>query len=57
MSTVEIDTEANASGTLLERADELAALAAALRDVGRSRRGQMLLVSGEAGVGKTALVR
>lgn len=57
MSTVEIDTEANASGTLLERADELATLAAALRDVGRSRRGQMLLVSGEAGVGKTALVR
>ena len=41
---------------LLERTDELDALAGAVRVAGR-RRGSVLLVSGEAGIGKTSLVR
>jgi DNA-binding CsgD family transcriptional regulator/tetratricopeptide (TPR) repeat protein len=42
---------------LLERAGELAALADLLRDVRSSGKGRMVLVGGEAGVGKTALLR
>ena len=42
---------------LLERATELSALADRLAAVERSSRGQVLLVSGEAGIGKTSLVR
>ncbi|HET6864947.1 MAG TPA: AAA family ATPase [Solirubrobacteraceae bacterium] len=42
---------------LLERADELAALAELLREVRSSGQGRMVLVGGEAGVGKTALLR
>jgi hypothetical protein len=42
---------------LLERATELSMLADRLAAVERSSRGQVLLVSGEAGVGKTTLVR
>jgi DNA-binding CsgD family transcriptional regulator/tetratricopeptide (TPR) repeat protein len=45
------------SSELLERAQELATLDACLRAVQRSSRGQLVLVSGEAGVGKTALLR
>ena len=41
---------------LLERAEELDAVAAAVREAGR-RRGSVVLVSGEAGIGKTSMVR
>jgi len=41
---------------LLERADELEVLAAALAAVDETGRGKLALVRGEAGVGKTALV-
>jgi DNA-binding CsgD family transcriptional regulator/tetratricopeptide (TPR) repeat protein len=49
--------DAGASGLLLERAAELSTLADRLEAVERGGRGQVLLVGGEAGVGKTALVR
>src|SRR5207253_1603164 len=42
---------------LLEREHELAALAAALADVREGLGGRLVLVGGEAGVGKTALLR
>lgn len=42
---------------LLERADELSALGECLEAVQRGSRGQVVLVGGEAGVGKTTLVR
>ena len=42
---------------LLERADELSALGECLEAVQRGSRGQVMLVAGEAGVGKTTLVR
>jgi DNA-binding CsgD family transcriptional regulator len=42
---------------LLERQGELDALAALLDDVREHRRGWLVLVAGEAGVGKTALLR
>ena len=42
---------------LLERDDHLATLDARLDDVRTSGRGQMVLLAGEAGVGKTAIVR
>ncbi|QEC49891.1 AAA family ATPase [Baekduia soli] len=41
---------------LLERADELAALDAVVADLDRDR-GRLVLVGGEAGIGKTSLVR
>jgi DNA-binding CsgD family transcriptional regulator/tetratricopeptide (TPR) repeat protein len=41
---------------LLERSGELDALMGAVREAGRSR-GSVVLVSGEAGIGKTSLVR
>jgi DNA-binding CsgD family transcriptional regulator len=41
---------------LLERDDHLATLDARLEEVGRSRRGRLVLVGGEAGAGKTTLV-
>jgi hypothetical protein len=44
-------------GGLLERGDSLAALEAALGEVRSSTQGQLVLVAGEAGVGKTALLR
>jgi Cdc6-like AAA superfamily ATPase len=45
------------STELLERQGELDALAALLEDVREQRRGWLVLVAGEAGVGKTALLR
>jgi len=42
---------------LLEREQQLAALAAALGDVAEHRTGMVVLVHGEAGIGKTALLR
>jgi DNA-binding CsgD family transcriptional regulator/tetratricopeptide (TPR) repeat protein len=45
------------SDDLLERAGQLAVLEEALASVGRDRRGAVALICGEAGVGKTALVR
>ena len=54
MSTVSRATETTHG--LLEREDALAALHGALSEV-RAGSGRVLLVSGEAGIGKTALVR
>ena len=45
------------SDDLLERAGQLAVLEEALASVGRDRRGAVVVVCGEAGVGKTALLR
>src|SRR4051794_2602326 len=45
------------SGELLERGAELDALEMRFADVRESGRGGMLLIAGEAGIGKTALVR
>ena len=42
---------------LLERAEHLELLAAALADVQKTRHGRLVLVRGEAGIGKTTLVR
>jgi DNA-binding CsgD family transcriptional regulator len=44
-------------GTLVERAGELAALAQALAGVAADGCGRLVIVSGEAGIGKTALIR
>ena len=57
MPSVALGTDAGASGVLLERAAELSMLVDRLEAVERSLRGQVLLVGGEAGVGKTALLR
>jgi DNA-binding CsgD family transcriptional regulator/tetratricopeptide (TPR) repeat protein len=45
------------AGQLLERTGELSTLGECLEEVRRSSRGRIMLVSGEAGVGKTALLR
>lgn len=45
------------SGPLLERADHLAALDALLTSVLQRARGRMVFVGGEAGIGKSTLVR
>ncbi len=44
------------SAELLERSEDLAKLAGALARVTESSRGQLVLVRGEAGIGKTALL-
>ncbi|HEY3612513.1 MAG TPA: AAA family ATPase [Gaiellales bacterium] len=44
-------------GALLERSAQLALFAERLAAVRRDRRGRLVLVSGEAGIGKTALLR
>jgi DNA-binding CsgD family transcriptional regulator len=43
-------------GGVLERSHELAALAAARAEVSDTGRGRLVLIAGEAGIGKTALV-
>ena len=45
------------SDDLLERAGQLAVLKEALASAGRDRRGALAVICGEAGVGKTALLR
>src|SRR5690348_14869846 len=50
-------THSQASAELLERTAELAALEDAFTSSAEEGRGRLLLISGEAGVGKTALVR
>jgi DNA-binding CsgD family transcriptional regulator/tetratricopeptide (TPR) repeat protein len=57
MPSVAAGTGAGASGVLLERAAERSMLAERLAAVARGSGGQVLLVSGEAGVGKTTLLR
>src|SRR6266545_1238613 len=57
MPSVALGTDAPAPGMLLERGAELSVLADRLDAVERSARGQVLLVRGEAGVGKTTLLR
>jgi ATP/maltotriose-dependent transcriptional regulator MalT len=58
MPSVALGTDAaGASDVLLERAAELSMLVDCLEAVGRSSHGQVLLVGGEAGVGKTTLLR
>jgi DNA-binding CsgD family transcriptional regulator/tetratricopeptide (TPR) repeat protein len=49
--------EINRRGILLERSEQLIALAEQLKDVTATMSGRLVLVGGEAGVGKTALVR
>ena len=50
-------TSTQTSSDLIERERELAVLGDSLDAVRKSSRGQLVLVSGEAGVGKTALLR
>jgi len=50
-------TTSSTSSELLERARELSMLGECLEAVQRSSRGRVLLIGGEAGVGKTALLR
>jgi DNA-binding CsgD family transcriptional regulator/tetratricopeptide (TPR) repeat protein len=57
MPPVSPGTVSVSSSDLLERSDELSALGNYLEDVQRSSRGRVVLVGGEAGVGKTALLR
>jgi DNA-binding CsgD family transcriptional regulator len=45
------------AGALLERSAQLALFGDRLAAVGRDQRGRLVLVSGEAGIGKTALLR
>ena len=47
----------DAGGTLLERDDGISALAESVGDVARTGRGRLVSVTGEAGVGKTSLLR
>ena len=50
-------TTFESTGELLERERELSSLTDALADIGSNGRGRLAFVRGEAGVGKTALVR
>jgi class 3 adenylate cyclase/tetratricopeptide (TPR) repeat protein len=51
------EATADTADELLERSDALSTLAGALAGIARTAQGQLVLVSGEAGVGKTALLR
>jgi predicted ATPase len=57
MARSAVPTSAQTSSHLIERERELAVLGDSLDAVRKSSRGQLVLVSGEAGVGKTALLR
>jgi predicted ATPase len=57
MAGVQLDFGAATAGGLLERATQLSALVGGLEEVERSTRGHVVLVGGEAGVGKTVLIR
>ena len=57
MSHAALDTDVDAPDALLERAAELSTLTKCLETVRRSSRGQVVLVGGEAGIGKTSLLR
>jgi DNA-binding CsgD family transcriptional regulator/tetratricopeptide (TPR) repeat protein len=57
MARVELDRAIAAEGGLFERADELAGLAERLAAVEATGMGHVVLLRGEAGVGKTALIR
>src|SRR4051812_16936764 len=57
MSHAALETGERAPDALLERAAELSTLTESLETVRRSSRGQVLLIGGEAGVGKTSLLR
>jgi DNA-binding CsgD family transcriptional regulator/tetratricopeptide (TPR) repeat protein len=52
-----VAVESGGSGVLLERDAELSTLVTRLHAVERTAHGQVLLVGGEAGVGKTSLLR
>jgi DNA-binding CsgD family transcriptional regulator len=54
---VQLAEASHAAGELLERTAQLAALHESLQTVRRSAQGRIVFVSGEAGVGKTALLR
>ena len=56
-STLRRSMTSSDSGALLERSAQLALFAERLAAVRRDRRGRLVLVSGEAGIGKTALLR
>src|SRR4051794_24959283 len=57
MSGTDREGRSGAPPDLLERTDPLAGLAVLLHEVTGSGRGRVVLVSGEAGIGKSALVR
>ncbi len=57
MARPAVPTSTQTSSDLIERERELAVLGDSLDAVRKSSRGQLVLVSGEAGVGKTALLR
>ena len=57
MARPAVPTTTETSSDLIERERELAVLGDSLDAVRKSSRGQLVLVSGEAGVGKTALLR
>ena len=54
---VALPSDSPIASDLLERTEELSVLEKGLETVRRSSRGRIVLVSGEAGVGKTALLR
>jgi DNA-binding CsgD family transcriptional regulator/tetratricopeptide (TPR) repeat protein len=56
MTQVELDVGRGAAGGLLERGAELARLSGYVEAIGEGAAGRVVLLGGEAGVGKTALV-
>jgi DNA-binding CsgD family transcriptional regulator/type II secretory pathway predicted ATPase ExeA len=57
MARPAVPTSSHTSSDLMEREHELSVLADSLDAVRKSSRGRLVLVNGEAGVGKTALLR
>ena len=56
MAQVELDLRSGAAGGLLERGSELAKLCSCVDAIEHGAAGRVVLLGGEAGVGKTALV-